>query len=586
MATQVNIDALKREITEVQQKHPTLSPDNAFVFWFLRAYLGETEEELLRAIVGGANDKGVDAAYLDHKRKVAFLVQGKYRTTTASQGESHAAVTQFAGLAQVLRGEKTELENLLRKADAVVSDRLTEVHRCIHRKGYSLRLFFVSTGKISSGLEEEAQGYVSALSDSVEFHAFGRQRVLNLLRDYLDGAAPPVPFLDLAVETKEGARGGGMVRRYDPATGIESWVFSMSGSDVAGLFEQAGIRLFARNIRGFLGSTEINRSMRNTLRQQPENFWYFNNGITIVCDDAKRSETRGREILRVFGPQIINGQQTTRVLSEHRTKLAGVLVRVVAIQRAQHNTQQFEGLVSDIVAATNWQNAIKPSDLRANDSEQVRIDRELRRMNYQYIRKRQAKAEARRLFGTPGRFQIKKGDIARAVAAAELDPASVLLGTEKLFEEAHYSRIFDGRSCKDYLTLVWLDRAIKRVAKGRERRYARWLILNFAWRSLREALRREPARTNFIYVSERPSEWHRLRPLDASSDLLLRAALKFYRSKRGKGIEAVDLFTFFKRPHLDDEFGKFWRSKAARSMRVRAKRTLASFVREISSISS
>ena len=575
MTAKVNIDALKREIAEVQQKHPSLSPDNAFVFWFLRAYLGESEEELLRTIVGGANDKGIDAAFL----------QGKYRTAAAPVNESHSTVTAFAGLSRILYGDKAELENLLRKADPAVADRLREIYKHTHRRTHSLRFFFVSTGKISAGLGEEAERLVSSASESVEFHAFGRQRVLNLLRDYLDGAAPPVPSLDLVVEAKEGTRGGGMVRRYDPATGIESWVFSMSGSDVAGLLGQAGIRLFSRNIRGFLGNTEINRSMRNTLKEQPENFWYFNNGITIVCDDAKRSEARGREVLRAFSPQIINGQQTTRVLNEHLTRDASVLVRVIAIQRQQHNTRQFESLVSDIVAATNWQNAIKPSDLRANDSEQVRIDRELRRLNYQYIRKRQAKAEARRLFGTPSRFQIKKAEVARAVAAAELDPASVLLGTEKLFEEPHYSQIFDGRRSKDYLSLIWLDRAIKYIARGRERRYARWLILNFAWKSLRGALGREPGKSNFIYVSERLAEWHRLQPLYAFSDLLLRAALAFYRANRGKGIEAVDLFTFFKRSNLDVEFERFWRSSSTQSVRSRARKALANFVREISSVS-
>ena len=40
------------------------------------------------------------------------------------------------------------------------------------------------------------------------------------------------------------------------------------------------------NVRGFLGSTEINRGMEATLTREPEYFWYYNNGVTIVCDDA------------------------------------------------------------------------------------------------------------------------------------------------------------------------------------------------------------------------------------------------------------------------------------------------------------
>ena len=58
------------------------------------------------------------------------------------------------------------------------------------------------------------------------------------------------------------------------------------GDKVANLFDASGIRLFARNIRGYLGRTEINRSMEHTISNSPQFFWYYNNGLTIVCDAA------------------------------------------------------------------------------------------------------------------------------------------------------------------------------------------------------------------------------------------------------------------------------------------------------------
>jgi hypothetical protein len=35
------------------------------------------------------------------------------------------------------------------------------------------------------------------------------------------------------------------------------------------MFREAGVRLFARNVRGFLGSTEINRGLEATLKGEP-----------------------------------------------------------------------------------------------------------------------------------------------------------------------------------------------------------------------------------------------------------------------------------------------------------------------------
>jgi hypothetical protein len=37
------------------------------------------------------------------------------------------------------------------------------------------------------------------------------------------------------------------------------------------------------------------------------------------------------------------------------------------------------------------------------------------------------------------------------------------------------------------------------------------------------------------------------------------AALRFYRSKRGKGRSALDVSTFFQRRNLHIEFDKYWR---------------------------
>ena len=148
----------------------------------------------------------------------------------------------------------------------------------------------------------------------------------------------------------------------------------MTSRGVADLFEHAGTRLFARNIRGFLGSTEINRSMESTLKNESEYFWYYNNGITIICDDADETSSHGKHILRVKNPQVINGQQTTRMLYRmaNTSPKASVTVKVIRVTRRDDGgSEQFDTLVSNIVQATNWQNAIRASDLISNDRRQI-----------------------------------------------------------------------------------------------------------------------------------------------------------------------------------------------------------------------
>jgi hypothetical protein len=206
----------------------------------------------------------------------------------------------FAHLAVELCGDGAAFASLAKDLSPEALGRLEDARSRIGKRGYALHMFYVTLGKCSSKLHDEASRIVRAANGTVTFHLFDGRRTLLLLEHYLDGVAPPVPSLDLEIESGGGVRTAGVFNRYDSKTDIESWVFSMTDLAVAGLFERAGTRLFARNVRGFLGSTEINRGMEATLTREPEYFWYYNNGITIVCDDATPESSRGRGFNRAW----------------------------------------------------------------------------------------------------------------------------------------------------------------------------------------------------------------------------------------------------------------------------------------------
>lgn len=289
------------------------------MFWFLRAFVAEDDVDAESALCGGPRDKGVDAVLIDDSARIVFVVQGKYRQKITAKSERRGDVTGFAQLALDLCGEAPTFASLAKDLSPEVLGRLEKARSRIRKRGYSLQMFYVTLGKCSSALHDEASRIVRGANHPATFQLFDGKRLLLLLADYLDGVAPPVPSLDLEIETGRGVRTAGVFNRYDSTTDIESWVFAMTDLAVAGLFERAGARLFARNVRGFLGSTEINHGMEQTLEREPEYFWYYNNGITIVCDDATHESGRGRETLRVTNPQVINGQQTTRTLARRRS---------------------------------------------------------------------------------------------------------------------------------------------------------------------------------------------------------------------------------------------------------------------------
>jgi len=553
---------LRRELADFRDRYPKLAPDELFVLWFLRAFVAEDEGAAVSAVCGGPRDKGVDAVLIDDPARIVFVVQGKYRQKVAVKTEHRGDVAGFAQLAVDLCGEGPAFASLAKDLSAEVLGRLEQARTRIRRRGYALQMFYVTLGKCSSALHDEAGRIVRAADGAVTFQLFDGKRILLLLADYLDGVAPPVPSLDLEIESGGGVRTGGVFNRYDSKTDIESWVFSMTDVAVAGLFERASTRLFARNVRGFLGSTEINRGMEATLAREPEYFWYYNNGVTIVCDDATQESSRGRNILRVTNPQVINGQQTTRTLSRivRKGPRASVLVRVIRVPRSpQGGGNNFETLVSRIVSATNWQNAIRPSDLMSNDRRQIEIERQLRKLHYLYLRKRMTKGEARRAAGARHLRLIKKEELAQAVAGCDLDPFIVREGKERLFEERWYGQIFPTADPNYYLSRYWLMREVSYAARGYpERAYAKWLTLNFAWHSLDPLCRKRAQAMAFREACERDNA-EVVRPLLRALDAVFVAALRFYRANRGAGPTAIDVSTFFKRRNLDKDFARFWR---------------------------
>jgi len=234
-------------------------------------------------------------------------------------------VLALANLGRVLaRKERQEFKALLGEADASVQSRLEKAREAVQRRGYRLVLSFVTTGKVSATHREEA---VQCLDDFdlVSFEVHARSDLIRRMQDYIEGAAPPVPTISLPIHGEQS------FYRFDRETRISSWVFTMLGTDLAKLYQDNGIRLFQRNIRGYLGKNDINRGIERTIEKEPQYFWYFNNGVTIVCDEARQITDRQRKLLRVSNAQIINGQQTTRTLATTRAHSSTVLVKVIAI---------------------------------------------------------------------------------------------------------------------------------------------------------------------------------------------------------------------------------------------------------------
>lgn len=182
--------------------------------------------------------------------------------------------------------------------------------------------------------------------------------------------------------------------------------------------------LFRKNVRNFLGQNHANNGMRKTLTEYPDGFWYFNNGITMLCDRADlRVEGNYVEVENV---QIVNGCQTTKSIGKLTREVQGeVLVRIV-----ESKDNEF---AARLTLFQNTFNPVKNRDLKSNDIVQIRLSRELARRGYYFEIKRgqefsKYKSEHRHSW----RQNYPNGEISNEYVAKGL--AAIVLGPDVAVE--------------------------------------------------------------------------------------------------------------------------------------------------------
>ena len=148
------------------------------------------------------------------------------------------------------------------------------------------------------------------------------------------------------------------------------------------LYEKYGARLLEANVRSFLSARgKVNMGIRDTLRDEPERFMAYNNGIVLVADEARigRSSDGSPAIRWLRGMQIVNGGQTTASIyftkkKDPKVDLSHVQVPAKVIVLRTNDPAAEEALISDVSRYANSQNAVSQSDLSANKPFHVRLE--------------------------------------------------------------------------------------------------------------------------------------------------------------------------------------------------------------------
>jgi hypothetical protein len=157
----------------------------------------------------------------------------------------------------------------------------------------------------------------------------------------------------------------------------ETYLVILPGDLVFELYEQFGARLFEFNVRSFLQAKgKVNKGLRDTLRNEPERFLAYNNGITATADEIEAGLFMGEmTISRVRGLQIVNGAQTTASIHRARkTDRMDISKVALAMKLTLVEPSKLAEFVPLIARYSNTQNVIQISDLSANNEFHISME--------------------------------------------------------------------------------------------------------------------------------------------------------------------------------------------------------------------
>lgn len=407
MDIQAFMQMLDKQLQEMLDRNPMLygkhnpanpnalepAKDRAFVAWCLLHLVNYQDmevQEAIDAIVDGAEEKGIDAVYVPEKGKKILVLQTKHRRNPQGTGvRKNDLVQLFNGVEWLLEGDLSRIQENLNFQ--VRAEEFREAYQSFEYEG--VKVVFAAT--VEHGLSREAQDEIDAARARFERRGTRLEvEVLtaeNLRQLFISQVHQPFSVaVTLQLVGKPYIYEG-----KDQAA--RALVGTVKGVDLAKLYDDHRHRLLAANIRNSLGNVKINRGIRETAKDPEEacNFWFYNNGITFVCDEfGFRSLTD--TAVKLENAQIINGAQTISSLwkvwhdpKTDQTPFQDVDVIVRIIERK--GDVDFRRRVT---LCANSQNAVYYSDLVGTDTIQLELKRRLLEASYYYeIRRGDYRAE-------------------------------------------------------------------------------------------------------------------------------------------------------------------------------------------------
>ena len=345
---------------------------------------GVDEDTAARCITDGYHDMGIDAVYNDSIQKKLILIQSKWR----KDGNGGITQTEAGSFAQ---GAKRFIDSDFDGCNEKIAAKQSDIISALKNIDCQVEIIFCHTGnELGSGF---AKRPITDLLTQVNEKDVAEILIFSeiIIKDIYDYLANSQTIDNIVLNDVILSNWGMIDEPY------KAYYGTISASMIGNWYQLYGNRLFAKNIRYYKGSTEVNQGIKDVLKTEPDKFFYYNNGIKMLCRKITRkvaySTDRSTGLFVLEGVSLVNGAQTTGAIGmsyaeePEAVERAKVFIQMIDLGNAG------EEQATQITKFTNTQNRIDSKDFAALDPVQERIKTELSFANIQYLYKAGAKVE-------------------------------------------------------------------------------------------------------------------------------------------------------------------------------------------------
>ena len=408
---------IKLEVKEILKRD--ISDEQAFEFLSEELFCLKERNgynplfDIEMSITNGPNDGGVDFVYYDEESSKVILGQCKYTKNL----KLNDIITE-------LNKMSTTVENFKISNTGIYNEKLrAELQNALDRLpdgdegNVEYNIYTISDydeTSIMNKIEAEHNTYSKEM-----VNVYGKDEFITKIKEKVEKLNTIEEEFTINIDRANNF----LTYSNSSADGI---MVNMSSNSLIKMFNKYKDEgLLDMNIRKYVKNKMVDDGIKRTLDKDRSNFWFFNNGIIIACDDYY---VDGNTV-KIRGFSIVNGGQTTNRIGNYKGSNHEeffIPCKIICINNKNKN------LFSKVAETTNSQKPIYPRDLKANSPEMKMLQSWLDKENIYLEIKRGEKKKNKK-------YKIKNDELGQLILSfVYQQPGTARSGKKTIFDNNNY----------------------------------------------------------------------------------------------------------------------------------------------------